>query len=336
MHWYIAAAAKELKRKPVRRKVEGATVVLFRDSKGQPHAITDRCAHRGMRLSEGEVAGDCVVCPYHGWQYDGAAQLKKVPALCGHETLPQAPAVRSYPVQEQDGQLWIYTGKGEPDSPPFHFPHCGDPGWHTFFMQTRFEAPVEACLENFLDVPHTIYVHPGLFRSREKQQPSVARVRRRATSVEAEFVNEKPLEGLGPRLFFPRNTKMRHTDEFLLPSITHVTYAFGEEHAFLITSQCTSREEFITDVTTAITWRLPAPAWLVGPFARWYCRRVIQQDVDILKSLGQEMQETGAIYTSTAADLLGVHIRGLRKQMADGSLPKHDTPGEVVETELRI
>jgi len=335
MHWYIAAASSELKQTPVRRLVEGAALVLFRDAAGNPQAVTDRCAHRGMRLSEGTVEGDCIVCPYHGWHYNGAAELEKVPALCGHETLPQTPAVRAYKVQEQDGQLWVYTGDGEPDTPPFHFPHCGDAGWKTFFMQTRFEAPVEACLENFLDVPHTIYVHPGLFRSRE-QQPAVARVRRRATSVEAEFLNEKPLEGIGPRLFFPRHTTMRHTDEFLLPSITHVTYAFGDEHAFLITSQCTAREEFITDVTTAITWRLPAPAWLVGPFARWYCRRVIQQDVDILKTLGQELQQNGATYISTAADLLGVHIRGLRKQLADGTLPAGDTVSEVEETELRI
>jgi phenylpropionate dioxygenase-like ring-hydroxylating dioxygenase large terminal subunit len=334
-YWYIAAPSGELGRRPIGRLVEGEPLVLFRDAAGRPHALSDRCAHRGMALSHGRVVGDCIECPYHGWQYDGAGRLRAVPALCDGEPLPQPRTMIAFPVVESDRHLWVWIGQEAPAGVPFHFPHCGEPGWSTFFLHTRFQAPVEACLENFLDVPHTLLVHPGLFRGRQPR-PTRARIRRRRDQVEAEFLDEPPLEGLGPRLLFPRGTRMRHVDRFLLPSITHVEYAFGEAYAFFITSQCTQRAEMVVDVTTAITWRLPLPAGLIGPLLRCYCRRVIEQDVAVLEVLGQQGRRFGPTYLSTSADLLGSHIRGLRHQAAEGSIAADDSPETCVETILRI
>lgn len=333
-YWYIAAPGRELGGKPIARLVECEPLVLFRDAVGQPHALIDRCAHRGMALSRGRAVGDCIECPYHGWQYDGEGVLRTVPALCENEPLPQSKTMFSFPVAESDGHLWVWLGQDQATGPPFHFPHCGEPGWTTFFMHIRFEAPVEACLENFLDVPHTLLVHPGLFRGKE-QRPTRARVRRFRDGVDAEFLDEQPLKGIGPRLLFPRDTVMRHTDRFILPSITRVDYTFGDEYAFIITSQCTQRSEFVVDVTTAITWRLPLPAWLLKPLLRWYCRQVILQDVDVLKVLGEQIQRFGVTQVSTSADLLGSHIRGLRQQAAKKSISQ-DGHEMCAETILRI
>src|SRR5262245_44231240 len=88
-YWYIAAPSSELLRRPIRRLVEGETLVVFRDSHGRPQALTDRCAHRGMALSGGKVVGECIECPYHGWQYDGDGRVRAVPALCADEPLPE-------------------------------------------------------------------------------------------------------------------------------------------------------------------------------------------------------------------------------------------------------
>jgi phenylpropionate dioxygenase-like ring-hydroxylating dioxygenase large terminal subunit len=334
-YWYIAAPCQDLARKPIRRLVEGEPLVLFRDTAGKPHALRDRCAHRGMPLSCGRVIEDCIECPYHGWRYDGAGAVRAVPALCEGEPLPQPKTMRAYPVVERDEHLWVWLGEDEPAEPPFHFPRCGEPSWSTFFLHTRFEAPVEACLENFLDVPHTLLVHPGLFRGKS-QRPTRARVRLGGTWVEAEFLDEQPMQGLGPRLMFPRDTVMRHTDRFLLPSISRVDYTFGDQYAFLITSQCTQREAYRVDVTTAITWRLPVPTPLARPFLKWYCRRVIRQDVDVLKLLGQQIERFGQAYASTAADLLGSHIRGLRRQAAQQPRLLSEAPEACEETVLMI
>lgn len=279
-----------------------------------------------MTLSSGRVEGNCLRCPYHGWSYDGSGSLREIPAR-GEDGL-RLPAVRvkSYRVAESDRHLWVWIGDHAPQRGPFRFPHAGEKGWTTFFMHTRFEAPVELCLENFLDVPHTQFVHPGLFRG-DEPRPTRVEVRRSRDAVEARFLDEVPLEGWAPRLIFPRGTRMEHSDRFILPSISRVDYRLGSEHGFVITSQCTQREEYVVDVTTAIAWRLPAPAWLARPFLRWYCGRVIQQDVDLLKVQGEQIRRFGHAFVSTPADLLGRHIHALRRRAAEG----HEGPVELLE-----
>jgi nitrite reductase/ring-hydroxylating ferredoxin subunit/uncharacterized membrane protein len=37
---------------------------------GQIHVLADRCSHRGGPLSEGELDGACIVCPWHGSAFD--------------------------------------------------------------------------------------------------------------------------------------------------------------------------------------------------------------------------------------------------------------------------
>lgn len=37
---------------------------------GTFYAIDNTCLHRGGPLGEGELAGDTVTCPWHGWEYN--------------------------------------------------------------------------------------------------------------------------------------------------------------------------------------------------------------------------------------------------------------------------
>jgi len=159
-NWYIAAEARELKRKPMGLELYGEKLVLFRDEKGEPAALEDRCAHRNLELSQGKAIDGCIECQYHGWRYDGAGALKAVPSLGRNACVPNH-RVRAFPAVEQDGFIWVFLGAAVPKTLPYHFANYGEKGWTTFRMKTRFEAFVEACLENFLDCPHTVFVHKG-------------------------------------------------------------------------------------------------------------------------------------------------------------------------------
>lgn len=49
-----------------------------------------------------EVEGhDCVVCPYHGWAFDGEGVLQDVPAAENQKEWPRKQLVQSYPVKEK-------------------------------------------------------------------------------------------------------------------------------------------------------------------------------------------------------------------------------------------
>jgi len=57
-------------------EVDGRPVVLARTG-GTVHALAGRCAHRGGSLADGELKGECVVCPLHGSEFrlaDGSVE----------------------------------------------------------------------------------------------------------------------------------------------------------------------------------------------------------------------------------------------------------------------
>src|SRR5882672_4238663 len=323
--WYIAAESRALQQRPLASVILGETVVLFRDGEGRIGALEDRCAHRNAPLSAGRVANGFIECPYHGWTYDGQGSCVHIPSLgeCSGEAvkLPRHP-VRSYPVQEQDGYVWVYLGADVPTTVPFKFPHAGEPRWSTFRMQTRFQTDVEACLENFLDCPHTAYVHKGWFRSHDARQLK-AYVRTRGGVAEAEFENEPVSKSVITRFFYPRGRKPRHTDRFLMPSISRVDYEFGADHHFIISSACTPVGDWETQVYTVVTFCYGQIAPLIRLVFEPMARRILRQDVDILTLHGQQMRKLGGpCYAHVETDLLGIEIQRMRRRCERGEPPQ--------------
>lgn len=310
-YWYIAAASSELDAKPIHRKVMGTDVVLFRRSDGSIASLLDRCAHRNVALSQGKVVGDTLVCRYHGWSYDGSGACVGIPSLDPGAGRPFI-CLTTFPVLEQDGYVWVCPG-GEPEHPPFRFPHLGEAGWISFRMQTRFDAGAEACLENFLDCPHTAHVHSGWFRS-AKASSLTARVERYSDRAIVRFQDEPVSPSVVSRLLFPRNEAMRHTDQFLIPSISRVDYRFGERRHFIITSVCTPVSGEETVVYTVVTYRFGRLGSLARLFFEPLCRRIMRQDIDILRAQTENLRRFGGpSYTFVKTDVLGPHIQWLRK-----------------------
>lgn len=303
-HWFIACRSTDLGGEPLARTILQQPVVLFRDAGGRAAALVDRCAHRNMRLSAGVVRSGDIECPYHGWTYDGTGRCTAVPALA---ELPSV-AVRSFPTAESDGYVWTWLGEGPPRSAQFRFPHCGEEGWTTFRMTTRFEAGAFACLENFLDVPHTAYVHRGWFRTRQARDVRAV-VRREAGSSCVEFEETPERRSVVARLLFPRQGNLEHSDRFVMPATSRVDYVFGPDRHFIITSQCTPVGEHETDVYTVVTFRFARIAPLVRLYFEPLSRRILRQDVVVLRELTRQIERFGASsYRFIRSDLLGPEI----------------------------
>ena len=328
--WYIGARSSEVKNRPVAVEVFGEHLVLFRNGAGQAAALADRCAHRNTALSTGRVIDDCLECPYHGWRYDASGKCTTVPALGDDARLPNV-RVKAFPCLEQDGYIWVCPGGIPNDAKPFSFPHLRDAGWTTFRMQTHFPASVEACLENFLDCPHTVFVHKGWFRSHDTRELR-AIVRRRKNSAEVEFQGEPISDSVVSRLLFPKGRQLRHVDRFLVPNISRVDYDFGPDRHFIITSQCTPVTERETQVHTVITFRFGKVGRFVRLFFEPLSRKIIRQDVDILREHTRQIDRFGGEHFSNVeTDLLGLHIRALRARVE-----KNDLPLPEAEREIRI
>lgn len=50
-------------------EANGKTLAVF-NVDGMIHAINNTCAHREGPLGEGELEGNVVTCPWHGWRFD--------------------------------------------------------------------------------------------------------------------------------------------------------------------------------------------------------------------------------------------------------------------------
>ena len=163
-YWYPLCGAGRVGKKPLRIKMLGEDLCLFRgENKGGIVALGDVCPHRGARLSEGDChfAGT-VACPYHGWVFDGTgknvAVLSEGPQslVCGK---PGTEA-RHYPTVVLKGIVWGWMGDGEPaaleeDIPEEYF----DPKVHVFFNERIYwRTNWEVGLENTMDA-HVQYLH---------------------------------------------------------------------------------------------------------------------------------------------------------------------------------
>ena len=93
--WDAAELRDNVTDDPVAARMLGQDFVLFRDTSGVVHCLSNVCAHRGAALADGKVRKDCVECPYHGWQYDGAGKCLSIPSLGPDAKIPKRARVDS-------------------------------------------------------------------------------------------------------------------------------------------------------------------------------------------------------------------------------------------------
>lgn len=159
--WYCAGWSTDLGVRPVRRTFLAEEVVLFRDSKGEAKALAGTCPHRFAPLSRGKVVGDNIQCGYHGLEFDGSGLCVLNPH--GSGTVPPGTRVRSHPLIERHGALWLWMGDSaladEANIPAFDF-LCDTSRWSSTSGHILMDVSYELLIDNLLDLTHATYIHP--------------------------------------------------------------------------------------------------------------------------------------------------------------------------------
>lgn len=333
--WFIACRSEALKPgKVLAFTLQGIPLVAFRDGQGVAQALLDRCPHRNAPLSLGSVVEGQLQCAYHGWRFDGAGQCRAVPGLPEGQTVSlKSRCAEAYATCEQDGYVWVCSSPNtEPANRPLSFPHLGEAGYTSLRRTYTVKASLLMTLENTLDVPHTAFLHGGLFRTAKKKNTVEVVVRRQADRAEAEFIGEPRPEGLVGKLLAPGGGVVQHVDRFLLPSTAQVEYRL--ENSYLATtSVMTPVEDFLTRVDAVITFKLPIPGALVKPFIAPIGEKIFTQDAKMLAAQTETMKRFGGEkWTSSELDVLGAQIWKLLKQAAGNEAP----PSEPYEHRLKM
>lgn len=166
--WYAAAWSEEINRSLFSRKLLNEQVLMYRKEDGTPCAIRDLCPHRFAPLSIGKLIGDEVECLYHGLRFDCSGKCVDNPNGAG--SIPKAASVKSYPLSEQYGVVWIWMGDPEKadESLVPAFPWLSDSENYTQVHGTlNIEANYLLVMDNLTDLSHAAFIHVETLEPRE-------------------------------------------------------------------------------------------------------------------------------------------------------------------------
>ncbi len=159
--WYRVCDAEELKPGEVKPfRLLNRELVAWRGEDGTAHVMDAYCPHLGAHLGHGgRVEGCEIVCPFHGWHFDGQGRNTLVPY---DGTRNAAAKIHAYPTIDRNGLVlaW-YHPRDEP--PLWEIPEIAqvaDDGWSEPVRASWVvRAPWQEMAENGADFIHLRTLH---------------------------------------------------------------------------------------------------------------------------------------------------------------------------------
>lgn len=194
--WHPVAKASDLVNEQILSvRLLNQEFVIWQNSNRQLSAMPNQCPHRGARLSLGKVINDTLQCPYHGWCFQSSGQCSRIPALPEFSPTNKH-AVKTYPVQERFGLLWLQLEQDYSQSPSAEllkqsqllpaFEAASDEHLRSILCgpyHVKSSAP--RLVENFLDMAHFSFVHDGYLGDAKLPQVANYQVERGNTHLKA-------------------------------------------------------------------------------------------------------------------------------------------------------
>jgi nitrite reductase/ring-hydroxylating ferredoxin subunit len=158
--WQPVAFARDLGDVPLRLRIMGEDLALFRDGSGRVGLLHLHCLHRGTSLEYGIVAGRGIRCCYHGWLFDVDGTVLETPGEPAGSTYRTRICQGAYPTHEFAGLIFAYLGP--PDRrPPFPIYDTYDLPGFALRPAARFALPCNwlQVKDNSMDPVHTAFLH---------------------------------------------------------------------------------------------------------------------------------------------------------------------------------
>ena len=159
--WYFVVHRKTLLDKRLIEKTwMGEDIVAWCDDEGRICVAGAYCPHLGSHMGPtvgGMVRDGCLVCPFHGFEFDATGQCVAVP----HAPAPKAAKLEVYETTEILGMVFAWWGSGG-RAPQWHLPEEPPTGtdWSSLRSTTlRFRGHPQETAENSVDLEHLDYTH---------------------------------------------------------------------------------------------------------------------------------------------------------------------------------
>jgi phenylpropionate dioxygenase-like ring-hydroxylating dioxygenase large terminal subunit len=158
--WQPVALSKGVQELPLRVRLLGEDLVVFRDQSGRVGCLELHCPHRGTSLEFGLIAERGIRCCYHGWLMDVDGRILDTPGEPADSTLKDRLWHGAYPTHEYQGMIFAYMGP--PDKQPA-FPILdtyNQPGGRMVpLIQHFYPCNWLQIQENVMDPAHLEFLH---------------------------------------------------------------------------------------------------------------------------------------------------------------------------------
>jgi len=159
--WYKVSNSEDVPKGEARDfEILGTFLVVFRGMDGKVRILDGYCPHMGAHLGiTGRVVGNDIVCPFHGWQFDGDGQCTRIPYA---EKVPEFIKTKSWHCVETNGMIAIWhDAEGRP--PQWMIPDIKEinTGRYTYHGSTlhQVRSHIQDIPENGADTAHLNWLH---------------------------------------------------------------------------------------------------------------------------------------------------------------------------------
>lgn len=162
-HWHPVALSEEVALPdcaPIRLKIMGEDLLLFRDTRGRTGLIEPFCAHRGADLFFGRNEECGIRCIYHGWKYDINGNCIDMPNIPKDAAYHGKIKIKAYPTKEFADMVWAYLGP--PELQPAEIPQLEAglvPNDHRYVTKRIVDCNWTHSMEGALDTAHFSFLH---------------------------------------------------------------------------------------------------------------------------------------------------------------------------------
>jgi phthalate 4,5-dioxygenase len=168
-YWIPAAYSHQIAKPdgpPIRVRLLGENLVLFRDTAGRIGLIDERCPHRTASMFYGRNEESGLRCVYHGLKFDVEGNCVDIPCVpqsgeVQKRNLLSQLKIKAYLCIERGDVVWTYMGPAE------HKPEFPDLEWTLVPASHRFATRhIQECnwlqgLEGGFDATHLTFLHGG-------------------------------------------------------------------------------------------------------------------------------------------------------------------------------
>lgn len=220
-HWYPVTFVQDLfEDKPYSFSLYDEPLIIFRNSAGILVCLKNLCPHRAAKLSDGQIIDGKVECLYHGWQFGTDGECLHIPQLEQSAKIPKQACVKSFPVREFQGIIWVWLGEEKINDHNL-IPKVAEVEKSGLFMvDTVIDLPYDSdfLVENFLDPAHVPISH---------DHTELGMKREFASPLDMEIISSS-IDGFVGRYKKRNNPHIPWVDiEFIAPYL--VKYKIGNE-----------------------------------------------------------------------------------------------------------